>query len=829
MGRIAAAPVGALFAEIVCTKSNMLRGVGAGALAAALLLGPSPASADATDEIIVQARKRQESLQNIPVSGSVIGEQTLNDIGGIIDPTQLGEYVTALQVDEEGNPEYFIRGAGSGRNPLADSATSQLLNGANTAGGFGGRAFQAIDNFDAKQIEVYRGAQGALYGRSAVGGVVNVVSQPPKEAFEYFGLVSYDFEREQYRAEGIVNYPITSTFFVRGGLQVFDEKGLYTNSVPYLGVKEEPGRPIERYGGRLGLRWLIDEDTDALMYVTVEKQAYDNLINARPVTNPGEAIAVGTGVQPDGTPFPGPTTPFPGPEGDVYKQHQDTPGSFDQHLANIFLQINRDLPFATLASITNWRYRTYDFLLDVDAGYVGGPPAIMGGVGCQRLDLTNFAGMALALQPYTTMQCESKTNSDSSILTHEFRLTSPGSGRLQWLAGVDYRWFQNPIIDELFGLSQTPLAGAQAMFIANNRNDIDQENNEFGIFGSLGYEVLPGLTVSGSGRYTYIDKDYTQIVTSNDPDKPNAALPSFHRELIFQNFSPSVSLSYKVTPSLLTFASWAQAFRPGGFNRTTGTSTGANGEAILPVFREETANSYEVGLKGDARWNGGSFRYAVTAFYIFYNGVLQNATSTQSNPLDDPDADSAYFQTANLTNVGDAYVRGFEADLGGAFNDLGSIGGRLTWSGGFSFSESRITDLDGGISPTRQDTHLAELPLWTWNGNFTYRRAFPFLENTGLGLFANSNFSYEVGRHQQAQAKRGNLQRVNARLGVEGRNLGTSWQAVAFFNNIFDVQYNRAQVNCNQGAVASGGYGITGCHYENDRATWGLRLTFRGS
>ncbi|NWG45472.1 MAG: TonB-dependent receptor [Alphaproteobacteria bacterium] len=780
------------------------------------------------DEIVVQARKRAESLQNIPVSGSVLGEQDLQDIGGITDAVQLADYVTALQVDEEGNAEYFIRGAGSGRNPLADSATSQLLNGANTAGGFGGRAFQSIDNFDARQIEVYRGAQGALYGRSAVGGVVNVVSQEPKDRFEYGGLLSYDFEREQYRIEGIVNQPlIENRLFARLGVQVFNEEGLYTNSVPFLGIGEEPGRPIERYGVRGGLRWLIDTRTDATMFVTFEDFAFDNLLNARAASVQGEPIATGAGVRPDGTPFPGPQTPFPPPEGDVFDQHMDTPGWFDQELFNVFLQVNRDLDFATLASITNWRYRTYDFLLDVDTGYVGGPPNVMGGNDCRRTDLSPAFGPGLAgsLQPFTTMQCESKTSSDSSILTQEFRLVSSAPGPFQWLAGVDYRWFQNPIISEQFGFSQTPLVGPQAPIIANPRLDIDQENHEFGLFGSLGYEFIPTLTVSASARYSYIDKAYTQTVTSNDPDKPDLTAPGFDRGLVFQNVSPSLALTWEPANQILAYASWAQAFRAGGFNRTTGTSTAAGGsEIIRATFDEELANSYELGVKGTLPMREGTFRYAVAAFYVFYNGVLQNATATQSSLADDPDADAAFFQPNNLANVGDAYVRGVEAELGGTLRDVLGSGGRLNWSGGIAFSESRITDLSTGIRPDRIDDHLAELPQWTWNGNFTYRRPMPFFETAGLGLFANTNFAYETGRHQQGQEKRGNLKRWNARLGVEGERYGARWQLVAFFDNVFDVQYQRANVTCNQGPA----FGQTPCFYANDRATWGLRLSFRG-
>lgn len=202
---------------------------------------------DNTDRVIVTARKRQETLNDIPVSGTVIGEETIADIGGLVDPNQLGELLTGVSIDDEGNAEYFIRGAGTGRGQLAASATTQMRNGAEIAGGFGGRAYQRIDQFDTRQIELYRGAQGSLYGRNAVGGVFNLINNAPVGNFEYSLLTSYDFTKGETRLEGIVNTPlIEDRLFLRVGLMAEDEKGLYTND-----FFDEPGVPYALGGARV--------------------------------------------------------------------------------------------------------------------------------------------------------------------------------------------------------------------------------------------------------------------------------------------------------------------------------------------------------------------------------------------------------------------------------------------------------------------------------------------------------------------------------------------------------------------------------------------------
>ncbi|NWG46431.1 MAG: Plug domain-containing protein [Alphaproteobacteria bacterium] len=151
-------------------RMSILTSVGALALDAAWL---NAANAQGADEIIVQARKRAESLQNIPVAASVLGQDDIIELGGIIDPDQIAENLTGIQANSGvtgapgDNQEFFIRGAGSGRVQQTDPATIQLRNGANIAGGNFGRVGSPIDFFDLEQVEVYRGAQGSLYGRSA--------------------------------------------------------------------------------------------------------------------------------------------------------------------------------------------------------------------------------------------------------------------------------------------------------------------------------------------------------------------------------------------------------------------------------------------------------------------------------------------------------------------------------------------------------------------------------------------------------------------------------------------------------------------------------------
>lgn len=769
------------------------------------LVGADAAIAQEIDEIVVQARKRQESLQNIPLSGSVLDQQTIEDVGGIIDTDQLAEFITGLQSNDgvtgntSDNQEFFIRGAGSGRIAQTDAATVQLRNGANTAGGFGGRAFKAIDTFDVQQIEVYRGAQGSLYGRSAVGGVVNVVNIAPKDEFEYRGLASYDFVRDQLRSEAIVNYPLTSTLYFRAGVQFLTEDGTYDNVVPSLGI-DEPGRPVDRIGGRLALRWLASVDTDLTLFIDYESEERNGLTQANFIKKDG-----GTGVD-----FPILSN------SDPFVRNQDTAGSRDENTINVNLTINHDLDFATLQSITNFRNRTFDQISDADGVFIG-VPSTTGITGMGALANGTCEDPATEL---VNTQCVNVTESEATTFTQEFRLVGAGVGPLQWLVGTDYRFLYNPILGKMLGRNNTVLAD-------NQIGDADLEDTSLGLFGSLGYEILDGLTLALAGRYSYESRDFTQTATSDDPPiifammtiAPTPGVIQDETETaLFQAFSPSVTLSYE-WDEYLAYVSWAQAFRPGGFNFASGGTAGTFQESVPLPFQEEEANSFEVGLKGTSQFFG-PVDWSLAAYRIQYNNVLQNGLAVDS------DAGTGGTQVAAVVlNVGDAWAHGIEADFRGRIRDIFDSGGILIYSGGLTWNESKVTSVNSFADPDREDLQLQNLPRWTWQGNFTYRRPMPLLENTGLTLFANTNFAWQVGGVQGSGAGLDTRKVWNARLGVAGENYGQNWQLTAFMNNIFDVRYEARRNPINLGAQ---GNFPSQPQFVNDPTTFGLRLTFSG-
>lgn len=185
--------------------------------------------------IIVTARKREEAIQDIPLTVEAVPEEDIerylvndfSDIAGLITATE--------HIGDTGNPfasEIVIRGGGVGRQLNVDGGTGLYANGINVQGGnFGGRSLWEIDTFDALRYEVLKGPQGALYGRNALGGVINVISKQPDPENNTLDLDLGLFDNEGYSIAAYANGAVGDTVALRVAGRVYDQsEGFYFNT-----------------------------------------------------------------------------------------------------------------------------------------------------------------------------------------------------------------------------------------------------------------------------------------------------------------------------------------------------------------------------------------------------------------------------------------------------------------------------------------------------------------------------------------------------------------------------------------------------------------------
>ena len=138
---------------------------------------PDGAAATAVDDIVVTARKREEALQDVPISVQVFGSAALEQ-AGIKDFSEIAYRVPGLKLSAERavDTELFIRGIGSDiQGAGADGAVGIFVDGVYMSRGTGAQ----LDLYDLERVEVLKGPQALRFGKSVVGGLINYVTKKP--------------------------------------------------------------------------------------------------------------------------------------------------------------------------------------------------------------------------------------------------------------------------------------------------------------------------------------------------------------------------------------------------------------------------------------------------------------------------------------------------------------------------------------------------------------------------------------------------------------------------------------------------------------------------
>lgn len=197
----------------------------------------APADAEAevpadSGDIVVTARRREESIRDVPGTISAVTDQQLEAKGPVTGGADLLAGVPGVRfngVAAENLSEVSIRGSGTQRATGADSGVGLFVNGAYVGSStLGGRNFKTIDYFDIERVEVLEGPQGALYGRNSEFGTINMVLAKPR--FESSGYIrsTYTFGLRQGRIAAVVNEAIDDTTAIRVGGEVYGQsKGFY--------------------------------------------------------------------------------------------------------------------------------------------------------------------------------------------------------------------------------------------------------------------------------------------------------------------------------------------------------------------------------------------------------------------------------------------------------------------------------------------------------------------------------------------------------------------------------------------------------------------------
>ena len=751
-------------------RARIASGVRSGGMRRALLCGaalsgiaamPSAAFAQDAQEsvddipedrvIVVQARRQNETLQEVPVTVTAIGGETLQrySIDQVADFTSR---VPTLNVQVGGSGsggQLSLRGVGSSNISAAfDSAVAFEYDGVVVSTM---RMVQA-GFFDVEQVDVLRGPQSLFFGKSATAGVLSLRSANPTADWEVGMRGSYEFEEKGYLLSGYISGPVTDTLGIRLAAQFndIDEFQLLQPGTP--AVNQERG--LTDFIGRLTLDWNPSDRFRANLKFQYTKNENDGAIGTAEINCGANGVAdpvflLQGGLQipagydcntsdqryflMDAAPqlasgVPG-NSPAAGRNGVPFGETEVWFGR---------LQFDLDLSDTlTLTSVTGiLNMDAIDFDCYSYGGRFPGPNGtfIPGGAGCS--DPIN------KLEQYT----------------QELRLASDLDGAFNFMVGAFYedRTFtfdtaQQGVNISFAGADPTlPLVGGGVARGTGFTYDWDKthltKTEALSFFGSVMIDLTEKLELSGGVRYT----DESKVQTISVPYVHNLLAyvpaggglfrpsPAFLQSGFFSgpiefrddNFSPEATLRYTATDDINIFASFKTGFKSGGIDNSALPSNSlsqaaASGDFSSLIFRSEEAIGGEIGIK--SQWAGRSFTLNATVYqYVFKDLQVQNF-----NPQ------TVQFVTGN---AGELTTKGVDLEA----RWITPVDG-LSFSSNLSYLDTEYTD--DFVQPLGVSTvnligrRGSQAP--TWAGNIAADWDIPLSDT--LQLFLSGNAAYNDG------------------------------------------------------------------------------------
>jgi iron complex outermembrane receptor protein len=568
----------------------------------AAVLTPIVASSQeaALEEVFVTARKRTETLQDVPFAVSVLDGVSLQD-NHISSANDLYGRVPGLYFTESGGAAptsdfvYLIL-RGVGFNGGQEPATGVFIDGM-----YQPQLGYDIDFLDLERLEVLRGPQGTLFGRNTQAGALNLVTRKPDRDFA--GRFEVEAGRfDTYRAFASVRGPLSDTLF--GGIsgQIGGTDGYLTNT-----LTGNPGAPRRTYAGRGTLRWVPSEQLELMLAADYSHRS-------------GNEMALGTHLSCG-----------------CYDLQADNDRDDTQRNDGIQLTAEWKPGGAfSLTSITGLRAVTTDTTIDFDG---------------EQTDQTAFTanGVAGSLWPgpITFQGISQLAHIEQRFWSEELRLAGT-VGKVDWLIG-GYYFKQEQEQLRNFDIGAGVVTDPAVSFLARTtiREDFTTDRDGWALFGQASWRPIERLELTGGARFSDESvaiggqriRNITQIENAN---------PTFFRlagDESFSNVSPTGSVSWQFAPAVKGYATIAKGWKAGGFSRFPSTAN-----AAVP-YDSETSLNYEIGLK--SAWPASRITANLALFYIDID-KQQLLTVT-------PDANGVPVTT--ITNAGKSRSRGAELEF----------------------------------------------------------------------------------------------------------------------------------------------------------------------
>jgi iron complex outermembrane recepter protein len=691
---------------------------------------PSPAATPDTEttvplaEVVVTARKVSERLQDVPISITAVSAETLKRSGA----------QTLADISRE-VPGLNVVTVGPGQNQIIIRGLSSS-GGAPTAGFYiDDTPMDAMDPalFDLERVEVLRGPQGTLYGADSMGGTVRYVTRQPDLVATQHTVTAILSDTDggglNYEANGLLNEPLVSGRVAMRAVAFFRDQEGYIDRYPidpnnYLGSLVGPvtrNVNIERtYGMRLGIK-----------------------------LRPSDAFSVTPSVWIQRTTLGAPFT-FDDPPGSFANpiQTRDVTEPITDQLELYSVTIEANIQGLHVTASTSYRNRTFDAIED------------------------NSKVIYFNLSPVPQSYVYPVPN-DNYFANHVFTEEVRGSasvGSVHGLLGLFYSHqdnfsvFNQPIPPGYNAAFGTPF-GDQLFFQGTDSNQEVQR----AVYGEINVDVTQQLQATFGARvFSVTQYDYGVFTGVFNGGYFAAGGSSYD-----SGTNPKFELSYRLAPDLLSYATAAKGFRPGGpLPGLTGVICNADlaalGLSSLPTsFKADTLWSYELGAK--TAWLDNRLTINGAIYYIDWSNIQQNISLPTCG--------------LNFTgNFGTAFSEGGELEI--HYEPTSTL--RLTL--GAAYNEAKLLSTVVGAQGGKGDP-LESTPKWMGSVSAEYHRQFGNAGSAYARLdFSTTSHQYNNFTPTSIYYNRAGYSLANVRVGAKHE----AWDAALFINNAFNKRAETA-------------------------------------
>ncbi len=754
------------------------------ALASIALVPVHAQQSGALEEIVVTAQKREQNLQDVPISIQVLGSQQLQQL----NLSSFEDYIEFLPTvswlsERPGLSQIYMRGISSGGDGVHSGSLPSVGVYLDEQPVTTINHILDVHIYDIARIETLAGPQGTYYGASSQSGTLRIITNKP-ELNEISGQLDFGVDSVEegdvgYSLEGYGNFPIGDRAALRVVGWHVEQAGYIDNvrrtithegagiTVDNIDLVEEDFNNITTTGARAALRVDLNDNWTVTPGLMVQDQKSNGVFTHDP-EDIGDLQAARFFDE------------FY--DNSWYQASMTLEGSFgglDLVYAGAYLDRDEE-------SLDD--YTHYAQYLDNFYGYSYG--------GCYHYD-----SLGNCTNPSQYIYGDQTFNKES----HELRLQSSGDGRLRWLVGLftqrqehnfDLRW-QVPDFDT----ANSVIEGEQSAW-QTRQDRVDRDN---AAFGEISFDLTDAFTIVGGYRYYDFKNSLFgfngglgRCLDGNDnpqfPCYPNGAnvddVSKGHGELL------KFSVNYHVTGDAMLYATYSEGFRPGGVNRAN-----VPGQT-QPKYEPDFVENVEIGWK--STWMDGRLRFNGAAYQLNWDNFQFAFLDFAISPL------------TIIRNIGTAETTGVEFDVVYAASDA------LTLSFSASYNDAQLQEpyFGGGttvLAPKGQEMPFVPELQYTAIGRYNF-------DTTRLPFYLQAALSYTDDSWSNLETDLREVQPsytlLNLAAGVEREQ----WSFDLFIDNATDERAQIVRYNANYFDPFDAIFQDSTITVNRPR-TWGLRVT----